>query len=75
MSDGLGGNCNNKYKRKGSQTKMEQSSHLGLVYVNPIIDKKLDGVYDLDIVHMQRQSSKPLLSAIQSIVPDDTDPK
>ena len=51
--DGLG-NSNNKYKRKGSQTKMEQSSHLGLVHVNPIIDKKLDGVYDLDIVHMQR---------------------
>lgn len=54
---------------------MEHNSHLGLVHVNPIIDKKLDGVYDLDIVHMKHESSKPLLSAIQSIVPDDTDPK
>ena len=47
---------------------------LGLINVNPVIDKQIDGIYDLDAVDVQRYSfeegtmarAQPLLNAVRS---------
>ena len=45
-----------------------------MINVNPVIDKQIDGVYDLDVVNVQRRSYEdgtfsqdwPLLNAVRS---------
>ena len=68
----------NKFKRNGSKGKQQQTSTngmgLGLVNVNPVIDRQIDGIYDLDVVDVQRYSfeegtlafGQPLLNAVRS---------
>ena len=48
----------NKFKRSGSNGKRAAANKvgLGLVNVNPVIDRQIDGIYDLDVVDVQRFS-------------------
>lgn len=48
----------NIYKRRSSSRKkqpaQDENSGLGLINVRPVIDKRLNGVYDLSVVDMKR---------------------
>ena len=62
----------NRFKRRSSSKTKRGEASQGIVNVVPVIDKKIDGVYDLDVVNIRRKSAgfddngqhKPLLNAI-----------
>ena len=43
-------------KENSAKRSRSREGGLGLINVNPIIDKQIDGVYDLDVVNVQRRS-------------------
>ena len=58
------GQSANRFKRSGSRTKNSSGKQdgrvgLGLINVKPVIDKQIDGVYDLEVVDIHRQTFYP----------------